>query len=197
MKKKIVAFFDFDGTITKKDSFVEFIKFIKGKRIFIKGIITLSPILILYKLKFISNNKAKQKVISYFFKGYKKSYFKSLANEFSLNYIDKIVNPKMIKIIKWHKNKGHKVVIVSASLECYLKPWCEKNDLELIATRLESKDGIITGNFLTENCYGKEKVKRIRELYNLNQFDYIYAYGDSEGDKYMLKLADKSFYLKR
>jgi phosphatidylglycerophosphatase C len=197
MKKKIIAFFDFDGTITKKDSFVEFIKFIKGKRIFIKGIITLSPILILYKLKFISNNKAKQKVISYFFKGYKKSYFKSLANEFSLNYIDKIVNPKMIKIIKWHKNKGHKVVIVSASLECYLKPWCEKNDLELIATRLESKDGIITGNFLTENCYGKEKVKRIRELYNLNQFDYIYAYGDSEGDKYMLKLADKSFYLKR
>jgi phosphatidylglycerophosphatase C len=189
-----IAFFDFDGTITKKDSFIEFIKFAVGKKKFIKGLIILSPILILYKLKIISNYKAKQKVISYFFKGYNKSQFQNIAKEFSLKIIDKIIKPEMLEKIKWHKLQGHKIIIVSASLECYLKPWCDKNDLDIIATKLEFKNNIFTGNLETKNCYGKEKVNRIKQKYDLNQFNYIYAYGDSKGDKEMLSIANKKFY---
>ena len=189
-----LALFDFDGTITKDDSLLKFIRFVVGDGRFIFGLVVLSPILVAYKLKLIPNYKAKQKMLSWFFKGMSKEAFLKVANEYSLVHIDKILRPKAIEKINWHKNQGHKVVVVSASIECWLRPWCEKNGLELIATKLEIKDDIVTGKLLSKNCYGVEKVNRIKELYNIEKYDYIYAYGDSSGDKQMLELAHEKFY---
>lgn len=193
MSKKI-AFFDFDGTITTDDSLLKFIRFVVGDRRFLLGLVVLSPMLVLYKLKLIPNYKAKQYMLSWFFKGMSKDAFLKVANEYSLVHIDKILRPKAIEKINWHKNQGHKVVVVSASIECWLRPWCEKNGLELIATKLEIKDDIVTGKLLSKNCYGVEKVNRIKEIYNLKDFEYIYSYGDSSGDKQMLELAHEKFY---
>ena len=193
MSKKIV-FFDFDGTITTDDSLLKFIRFVVGDRRFLLGLVVLSPMLVLYKLKLIPNYKAKQYMLSWFFKGMSKDSFFKVANEYSLVHIDKILRPKAIEKINWHKNQGHKVVVVSASIECWLRPWCEKNSLELIATKLEIKDDIVTGKLLSKNCYGVEKVNRIKEIYNLKDFEYIYSYGDSSGDKQMLELAHEKFY---
>ncbi|MCT7466712.1 HAD-IB family hydrolase [Aliarcobacter cryaerophilus] len=190
----ILALFDFDGTITTDDSLLKFIRFVVGDRRFLLGLVVLSPMLVLYKLKLIPNYKAKQYLLSWFFKGMRKVDFLKVANEYSLVHIDKIVRPKAIEKINWHKEQGHKVVVVSASIECWLRPWCEKNGLELIATKLEIKDDIVTGKLLSKNCYGVEKVNRIKELYNLEKYDYIYAYGDSSGDKQMLELAHEKFY---
>ena len=194
MNKRNIALFDFDGTITTDDSLLKFIRFVVGDRNFLLGLVVLSPMLVLYKLKLIPNYKAKQYMLSWFFKGISKDTFLKVANEYSLVHIDKIVRPKAIEKINWHKNQGHKVVVVSASIEFWLRPWCEKNGLELIATKLEIKDDIVTGKLLTKNCYGIEKVNRIKELYNLEKYDYIYAYGDSSGDKQMLELAHEKFY---
>lgn len=190
----ILALFDFDGTITTDDSLLKFIRFVVGDRRFLLGLVVLSPMLVLYKLKLIPNYKAKQYMLSWFFKGMSKDTFLKVANEYSLVHIDKIVRPKAIEKINWHKNQGHKVVVVSASIECWLRPWCEKNNLELIATKLEIKDDIVTGKLLSKNCYGVEKVNRIKELYDLENFDYIYAYGDSSGDKQMLEISHEKFY---
>ena len=189
-----LAHFDFDGTITTDDSLLKFIRFVVGDRRFLLGLVVLSPMLVLYKLKLIPNYKAKQYMLSWFFKGMSKDAFLKVANEYSLVHIDKILRPKAIEKINWHKNQGHKVVVVSASIECWLRPWCEKNGLELIATKLEIKDDIVTGKLLSKNCYGVEKVNRIKEAYKLENFDYIYAYGDSSGDKQMLELAHEKFY---
>ena len=120
--------------------------------------------------------------------------FKNLAEQYSFKQIANITRPKAIEKIKWHQQQGHEVVIVSASMECWLKAWCQKNTVELIATQLEIKNNKITGKFLSKNCHGIEKVNRIKETYDLSQYDYIYAYGDSRGDKEMLALADESFY---
>ena len=189
-----LALFDFDGTITKDDSLLKFIRFVVGDGRFVFGLVVLSPILVAYKLKLIPNYKAKQKMLSWFFKGMSKEAFLKVANEYSLVHIDKILRPKAIEKINWHKNQGHKVVVVSASIECWIRPWCEKNSLELIATKLEIKDDIVTGKLLSKNCYGVEKVNRIKEIYNLKDFEYIYSYGDSSGDKQMLELAHEKFY---
>jgi HAD superfamily phosphoserine phosphatase-like hydrolase len=108
--------------------------------------------------------------------------------------LNNIVKPKAIDKIKYYINQGHKVVIVTASIECWLRVWCDNNNLELIATKLEVKNKTITGKFETKNCYGPEKVNRINEVYNLSDYDYIYAYGDSRGDKEMLAIADKRYY---
>ena len=189
-----IAFFDFDGTITTDDSLIKFIRFVVGDTKFIIGTIVLSPTLTAYKLKLIPNYKAKHYMLSYFFKGMSEEKFMQVANEYSLNHIDTILRPKAMEKIAWHKEQGHKIVIVSASIECWLKPWCDKNNLDLIATKLQIKDGIVTGKFLTKNCYGIEKVNRIQEQFNLNDYNYIYAYGDSSGDKELLELANESFY---
>lgn len=189
-----ISFFDFDGTITTHDSLIKFIRFAVGDAKFIVGLAVLSPMLIAYKLKLIPNYKAKQYMISYFFKGMHEDEFIKVAKEYSLKHLDAILRPKAMKRIAWHKENGHKVVIVSASIECWLKPWCDKHNLDLIATRLEIKNGVITGKFLTKNCYGKEKVIRVKEQYKLDEYDYIYAYGDSHADKDLLSLAHKSFF---
>jgi len=187
MKK--IALVDFDGTITTDDSLIKFIRFVVGDVKTMWGMILLSPMLITYKLKLIPNYKAKQWMLSYFFKGVNEQQFLKVAEEYSLKHIDTILRPKAMEKIAWHKEQGHKIVIVSASIECWLKPWCDKNDLDLIATKLEIQDGIVTGKFLTKNCYGIEKANRVQEQYNLSDYDHIYAYGDSRGDTELLELA--------
>jgi phosphatidylglycerophosphatase C len=189
-----IALFDFDGTVTTDDSLIKFIRFTVGDVKAIWGMLLLSPMLVRYKLKLIPNYKAKQMMLSYFFRGMTEQNFLQVAKEYSLKHIDNILRPKAIEKIKWHKEQGHKIVIVSASIESWLKPWCDQNSLDLIATKKEVKDGIVTGKFLSKNCYGIEKANRVKEAYNLSDYDYIYAYGDTRGDKELLELADKSFY---
>lgn len=189
-----IAFFDFDGTITHKDSLFQFIFFAIGTYKTLLGMCMLSPMLCAYKLKIIPNDKAKQIMLSYFFKGMQAKEFQEIAEEYALHHIHKILRPKAMQKITWHQKQGHKIVLVSASLECWLKPWCNQNNLDLIGTKLEIKDGIITGKFLTKNCYGIEKVNRIHENYTLSHYHSIYVYGDSRGDKELLKLSDKSYY---
>jgi phosphoserine phosphatase len=55
-------------------------------------------------------------------------------------------------------------------------------------------DGKITGNLMGNNCNGGEKVIRIKQLYDTQQYDEIYCFGDTGGDKPMLALATQSFY---
>jgi phosphatidylglycerophosphatase C len=59
---------------------------------------------------------------------------------------------------------------------------------------LEVKNGVVTGKIDGKNCNGKEKAKRIKQAINLNEYDSIYAYGDSAGDKQMLALATYTYY---
>lgn len=96
--------------------------------------------------------------------------------------------------MEWHKRQGDTVVVVSASIDLWLKDWCKAQQADLIATMLEVKDGRISGRFLTKNCNGREKVRRIEERFNLSDFDYTYAYGDRPGDRPMLAMANERYY---
>jgi len=191
---RTLALFDFDGTITTDDSLLKFIRFVVGDIKFLIGLVALSPILTAYALKLIPNYKAKQKMLSWFFKDCSETFFLNVANQYSLGLIDNIVRPQAIERIEWHKREGHMVVVVSASLECWLRPWCNQNGMELLATQLEIKNGKVTGYLASKNCYGQEKVNRIKGQYNLEDFEYIYAYGDSSGDREMLELANEKYY---
>jgi phosphatidylglycerophosphatase C len=189
-----IALFDLDGTIIKTNSLVGFIKFAKGSFKTYCGFLIFLPILIAYKLGIFPNYLAKQLIFSYFFKGMSESNFAALSKAFSLSYLDKNINKEAIKKILWHKKHGHEVVVVSASIESWIEPWCKINDLQLIATKIESKNGLITGKFLSKNCHGEEKCNRIKKNYNLKNYDCIYAYGNSRGDKQMLELANEGYY---
>lgn len=194
MSGRNIAFFDFDGTITAKDSFLEFIKFQKGKTAFYLGFLRFLPWLAALKLKLIPNDRVKQKILVYFFGGMPESVFQQSCDVFARQQIPRMIRPAALREIEKLRNLNFELVIVSASPANWLQAWTRVLDLQLIATRLEVKNERITGRIEGKNCHGEEKVARIREKWDLSAFREIYAYGDTPGDKPMLALASHRFY---
>lgn len=194
MTENKLALFDFDGTLTRKDSLFELIKFIHGKQRFYKGLLTLFPGLFLYKIKMIPNWKAKEKVLTYFFKGIPLDIFQNYCNRFASEAIPAILREDAMPILKQFKDNGTRIVIVTASAENWILPWCRSLNIECIASKMEVHNGKMTGKLTGKNCYGTEKANRIKDVLDLSGYNEIYAYGDSKGDLPMLKLATKSFY---
>lgn len=192
--KNTLALFDFDGTITFRDSLIDFIKFAVGYSRFLRGILLLSPVIFAYKLKTLPNWKAKEAVLTHFFGGWNSKLFDEKAMQYGSRKLPDIVRKVAFERLLFHKDAGHEIVIVSASIENYLKHWCKKYDFGLIATKLEVVDSKITGRISGKNCYGAEKIKRIKERLNLAHFESIYAYGDSPGDFDMQRLANEKYY---
>ena len=193
MKKETVAVFDFDGTITQQDTLLEFIKFSRGKRRFYFGFLLFSPLLVAMKLKLYPNGKAKQRLFSYFYKGTAIEKFNSWCRAFR-SEIDKVVRPKALEALKAHRENGDKVVIISASIENWIKPWAEQAGIAtVLATKIETdKNNLLTGKFLTKNCYGQEKVNRLLEELP-NRSDYrLVVYGDSLGDRELIEFAEST-----
>ena len=182
-----IAFFDFDGTITRGDSFALFLKFLLRKRFYIKVIQNL-PLLLLYKFHILDNHTVKQYILQSCIKGMEWEYLRKKCYEFR-DVLEAYCKQSALQRIQWHKENNHTVVLVSASFEEYLRPLCEKWQIELLATTMEIRNGIMTGKFSQPNCYGIQKEKRIKAVYNLNDYESIYAYGDTRGDKEMLALA--------
>ncbi len=189
-----LALFDFDGTITTHDSYREFLLFSFGKMRFITGILRVSPWLLAYLLRLVSNQTAKEKVTEVFFAGMSRADFDKHASAFVKQKLNSMIRPAAMKKILWHMQQKHRIIVVSASFSDFLKFWCEQHQLELISTNLEENGGVLTGRFATPNCYGPEKVKRLKEHLQLDQYETIYAYGDSRGDREMLEIAhEKGF----
>ena len=189
-----LALFDFDGTITFRDSFAGFIKYLVGPARFYLGVACLVPVVAGFLLGIVSASRAKELMAIYFFRGRGAREFRASASQYSLEELPKIVRDEAGRRMEWHKSRGDTVIVVSASIDLWLKGWCEARGVGLIATELEVAEGRISGRFLTKNCTGREKVKRIEERVDLTRFDYIYAYGDSPGDHAMLSLADERYY---
>jgi phosphatidylglycerophosphatase C len=196
-----IALFDFDGTVTTKDTLLEFIKHSKGTTRFYLGFLLTSPWLIAYKLRLISNQKAKEKVLGFFFRRTPLNRFEVYCQSFTRDVLPGLIRPKALQEIEQLRAAGASVVIVSASPGDWIRPWSESIGAALLATRLETvpdkdpaKPHRLTGRIFLQNCYGEEKVRRIREAYILEDYREIYAYGDSKGDRPMLKLGTATFY---
>ncbi|MBE0515052.1 HAD family hydrolase [Sulfurimonas sp.] len=187
-----LALFDFDGTLTTKDSLGEFLKQSVGRKKYLLNMFRFLPYFILWQTKLMNNGVAKEHLFRIFFKGMDEEFFKSKAKEFSLTKLDTMLNKERFKLLREHQAKGDRVVIVSASMRCWLQPWCDKEGVELLCTHLKFEEGTFCGKFLTPNCHGIEKANRIKAHLNLQEYETIHAYGDSSGDKEMLALAHKS-----
>lgn len=189
-----IAFLDFDGTITTKDTLLEMIKFSKGSFRFYLGFLINSPWLLAWKAGIISNQRAKERMLTWFFGGMRLDAFQDTCNRFAATAIPNLIRPKAIHEVRLLQAKAVEVVIVSASPANWLQPWTDQLGVALLATRLETSSQTVTGKILDRNCHGDEKVRRIRESYDLSAYDHIIAYGDSKGDKPMLALAANSFF---
>nr|WP_308532437.1 HAD-IB family phosphatase [uncultured Prevotella sp.] len=187
--------FDFDGTITTKDTFIAFIRFVKGDLRTFLGLLLYAPILIMMKLKLYPNWKAKQQLFTYFFKGMNMKEFKLKCNEFA-RHNKTLIRPLALIEIQKALKEGEKVIIITASIDMWVRPFFSEldKDIRIVGTKIEEKEGKVTGHFITRNCYGAEKVNRLKEIMpNRNSYELI-SYGDSRGDKELLEYADKGYF---
>lgn len=182
------AFFDFDGTLTTSDTFPLFAFFSRGRlRALWAAFVTL-PWLILMKLRLYPNGKVKERLFSRLYKGMPVSVFEDFGRRFA-ERIDRVVNPGMMEALSVHQKNNDTVYVVTASIDQWVRPWCEANGVaNVIATLPEvGADGCLTGRFATPNCYGPEKVRRIL-LMEPDIDSAVKVYGDSRGDREMLNL---------
>ena len=188
--KKIYAF-DFDGTLTTKDTLIEFIRYAKGSMALGLGFLRYAHLLVMMKLGLYPNYKAKQKVFAHFFKDTTLDDFNALCKAFAASS-SHLLRPNAIEAINLAIKEGSEVVIVSASIDNWVQPFFPQ--VKVVGTQIEVIDGKLTGRFLSKNCYGQEKVNRILSLYPNRQDYHLTAYGDSRGDKEMLAFADESYF---
>lgn len=186
--------FDFDGTTTRSDTLLEFIRFACGRRRMLLGFLLYSPLLVLMKLRLYPNWKAKQLVFRHFFGGMDIDKFDALCRQFASERAD-LVRPEVMDLMDRILTAGNKILVVSASIDNWVRPFFTRfgDSVEVSCTRIAVKNNIVTGQFLTMNCYGREKVKRINALFPNRRFYKLVALGDSHGDDAMFRYADAAF----
>jgi phosphatidylglycerophosphatase C len=192
--QKSIAFFDFDGTVTKKDTMLELARFSRGNLAFFAGMTVILPWLLLMKIGLVSRTKAKERLLTYFFGNMPLQKFNETCLLFIKRKLPGLIREEAMKAIQSHLDKQTIVVIVSASAENWVAPWCIQHKLQYICTRLDVIGNVVTGKLLHKNCNGEEKVIRIKQLFNLSDYTNIYCYGDSPGDRMMLGVATHPFY---
>lgn len=188
---KTLALFDFDGTITTKDTFPLFFKFTFGSFYFYLGFSLFIPLFILFKLKMYDAEKFKVKMISFYLKGKSKDWIESKGKEFIEHLtISGIIKPEFINRINTLKNSGADVAVVSASPDVWIKQFCEQHNIICICTQLAYDKTIFNGKLIGNNCNAAEKKARITSQFNLSTYSSIIVFGDSvEGDGAMMELA--------
>lgn len=185
---------DFDGTLTKGDSFLRFLLFaVPFTQLGWGSIVLVFKFLALFFSGKWSNEGAKAAVLSEFFKGKTAQEMAGLGANFYQQKIPSMLRVELLETLRKALQKGEIVVIVSASPDIWLRPFCEKEGFELLCTELAYKSGKFTGKFATPNCNGVEKARRIQAAYNLEAYEKISAYGNSKGDAAMYALADEVF----
>ncbi|OJX29307.1 MAG: HAD family hydrolase [Chryseobacterium sp. 36-9] len=191
MKK--LYLFDFDGTLTYKDTMFLFLKFYDPAKFsvqFLKHV----PLFILLKMKLADAEAVKKSFIASILKGQSKYQIEKKAQQFFDENYPGLFRENALDFIKNIDREHTESYIVSASLDIWVKPFADKLNMILLATKAEFIDGIFTGEFIGKNCNKDEKVCRIEAELGDKKFDKIIAFGDTSGDKAMFKFANESHY---
>lgn len=189
MDRKRLYVFDFDGTLTKKDTLLAFIVFVRGWKTLLLTFLRYSPLLVMMKLGFYDNGKVKEKVFCACFKGMSLNSFNDYCQRFAKEKRSLLREQAVLYINKVYEET---CVIISASIDNWVQPFFP--DVQVLGTQIEVVDGFLTGHFTTPNCYGPEKVRRLLSAYPERKDYYLVAFGDSGGDRELLDFADEAYY---
>jgi phosphatidylglycerophosphatase C len=183
-----LAAFDFDGTLVAGDSLPRFLSRILGRGAFAQVLAQAAPAMVVgYRRGGRDGSKAAllQRALA----GQAAARVEEIGESFGAVLAGRI-RSTMIERMAWHDAQGHRRVLVSASLAVYLEPFGRLTGFDdVIATRLETDDGILTGRLQGLNVRAGQKAFRLKELLGPGPVE-VWAYGDSPGDREMLAMAD-------
>jgi phosphatidylglycerophosphatase C len=191
---RTLALFDFDGTLTTRDTFRPFLRLAIPRARLIAGGLALSPILLGHQLGVVTSAQARPCLSWAAFAGVPAARVRALGEQYASDALPRVIDSSMLRRLKAHQSEGDAVFVVSAGLESYLRPWCLAHGVGLVCTELEERRGVLTGRYRRGDCSGKNKATLVRSDVPLRQFSVITAYGDTVEDVEMLALAHRRFY---
>lgn len=194
------AIFDVDLTLTRKDTFIEFYKFLcKEDKRFCTYINKALSSAILYGLKIYDEKKSKENYLT-FLRGLSEGAVDKLSYKFFRTYImSKLLYEDGIEELKKRKEEGYEVILISASPEFYLKYFKDFTYVDhVIGTDYEVIDGYYTGRMIGNNNKGAEKVARLYEYLHDNNIKYFelrdsLMYSDSLHDLPLFSIVGERF----
>ncbi|MGV8803683.1 MAG: HAD family hydrolase [Polaromonas sp.] len=200
-----IAAFDFDGTLTRGDTLVPFLARGLGWPRLLLALVRCAPWLAAYALRLLPNDVAKAHLLRATLGGRSCAEIDGWAR----TWLDKDLPAQLqdwtLARLAWHQAAGHCCVLVSASPDIYLRHVARQLGFDgLICTELQVHTDAhgerLTGRMQTPNCYGEQKVLRLQAWLcarfgaEAAQAMLLYAYGDTAGDKPMLRLAQHAWY---
>lgn len=189
-----LALFDFDGTLTRCETFPPFVRAAVSPLRRRLGVPCLAPVVAGYRLGWVSGVTVRAAVVRVALTGMPVATFEAHARRFVGQALPTLLRPQAAARLDWHRARGDTVAVVSGNFEGLLRPWCETQGIACLASALEARDGRLTGRYLGAQCVGEEKARRVRAAYALDAFDRIHAYGDSVEDFALLALAHERHY---
>ena len=182
---RTIAAFDFDGTLTRRDTMVPFLASVAGTRSTAAALVSELP-----TFARGDRDRAKERVLTRLLAGRRHADLVDAGNAYGAGLVRRAVTPEMRRRVAWHRGAGHDVVIVSASLDVYLDEVARLLGADdLVCTSLEvDEHGCCTGVMVDGNCRGAAKASRVRALLAPGD-EVAWAYGDSRSDDEFLALA--------
>lgn len=198
-QRPVVAAFDFDGTLTQGDTLRPFLRRLLGWPRLLWVLLGCSPWLIAYALRLTSNHRAKARLLQASLAGCTQAGVEQAARAFVQHELPQQWRPWALQQLVQHQQQGHRCIIVSASTSLYMHLVGASLGVDaVLCTEMEVAHGRYTGRMLTANCHGEEKVRRLQAWlsvkYDADAMPLLHAYGDTSGDKPMLRLAQYAWY---
>lgn len=190
-----IAAFDFDGTLTTRDSLLRFICWRRRRAEVVADLVRTLPLLALYGARLVGNEAHKMALFARAFRDMPADAFERWAGDFASSEIPRMIRSEALERVRFHQERGDRVVIVSASPTDWIVPWAASEGItEIIGNPAEVSDGRITGRLAGVNCYGPEKVRRLLALHPERESYTLFAYGDGRGDRDLLAAANHPYY---
>ena len=192
-----VAAFDFDGTLLRGDSLWHFVRYALGDGRLLRLLVGQGFNLLAHALRMRRNSVAKARFLHAAFGRYRRPALEALGREFAETGLDPRLDPQMLANVMRHRALGHRLIVVSAALDLYLEPWARRHGFEAcLCSALEfDADGRLTGALQGDNCFGAEKVARLRSYLGTDPAaQELHVYGDSRGDRELLQIATYAYF---
>jgi phosphatidylglycerophosphatase C len=185
-----LAVFDFDGTLTRRDSLIGFLRRLRGTSALAQTLLLSTRPIVRAARNDTERDAAKAAVVGRLLRGQTTDHVAAVGSAYAQHLAEHALRADARERIESHRSRGHRLAIVSASLEPYLAPLAAILGIDHLAcTRVEERGGVLTGRLLGANCRRAEKAARLREILDPREYE-VWAYGDSRGDLELLALAD-------
>lgn len=194
-----IAIFDLDYTLTKKGTWGRFVvQNVKFKPwLWLPLAISAGVTQWRYKQGHFPRIRVKQAMMRWSMVGKSRAYMESLAEEFAENEVAHGLRPGAIKALEEHRANGDIIMIASAAVDLIVGPIASRLNVEhWVATDMKWEGGKLSPNFASKNCYGPEKLERVKQLFAQNlglkqNNTLITMYSDSYSDIDILRFCDK------